>query len=273
MSADLLVVTEDGRGKRTAVGRYRATGRAAKGVRAATVHAPLVGALIVTDADELVLATSAAKVERIAVAQVPRLGRATRGVRLVKLGPDETVTAVALAPQADQANVTLSGPRIEATGVRFATPDQVNDPAVRVGRVALRPGEQFATAVVLHPASRPRPGDGARLAVPRGEWATSTVHAHSNYWCGHCGIQLEDPEAVYEHIDAAHASGPDEPNVTVSGGPGEASRLLPVGGGAEPAARLCWCGCGTPLRPDARRHARYFNATHRKRAQRSRGAA
>jgi hypothetical protein len=274
VNRSVLVVTEDGFGKRTDVARYRVTGRRAKGVRAIAGRSPLVGALIATDEDELVLVTSAAKVERIAVADLPRLGRATRGVRLIRLQDGERVTAAALASdrarEAEASDVTVSEPLTEASGLRLAASSTARDVAVRRGRVALRDGEDFAAAVVLHSPGRPRRGDGARLAVPRDEWAASEVHKWSAYWCSHCGEQFDDPEAVYGHIDAIHAVGSDRANVTVSGGRGEASGA-PIRGSSGP--RACACGCGTPLRPKARRQARYVNATHRKRGERQRRQA
>jgi DNA gyrase C-terminal domain, beta-propeller len=251
VSVDLLVVTDDGFGKRTPVDRYRRTSRAALGVRTASQGAPLIAALLVTDADELVIASSAGKVERIAMTEVPRVGRTARGAKLIQLGDGERVTAAGLVQElADEIDVAAEGLSVDG-------------PALRPGLVALRPGERFAVAAVLNPPAAPR-RTGSRMAVPRDEWARTEVHKHSAYWCGHCGEPFGHPEDVAAHIEAAHAENPagggadvDPADVTLSGA---------TVGNSGP--RLCGCGCGTPLPSGMRGHARYIDATHRRRGAR-----
>jgi hypothetical protein len=43
-----------------------------------------------------------------------------------------------------------------------------------------------------------------RGMVPADEWAETPVGKASTYHCGKCGMQLESPQAVYDHIDAEH---------------------------------------------------------------------
>ncbi len=99
----LLVATSGGYSKRTAMSDYPVQGRGGKGVL--TIQhdrrrGDLVGALIVTDVDELYAITSEAGVIRTAAKQVRRAGRQTKGVRLMNLG--EGTTLLAIARNADE---------------------------------------------------------------------------------------------------------------------------------------------------------------------------
>jgi len=94
----LLVVSDGGFGKRTALREYRRQGRAGYGVLTAKMpegRGQLVGALIVQDADEIFAITSAGVVIRMSVQPLRYLSRPTGGVKLVSLAPGSTVVAVA----------------------------------------------------------------------------------------------------------------------------------------------------------------------------------
>src|SRR3984957_12400762 len=96
---DLLVVTENGYGKRTNVSEYRKTKRGAMGVKTITLtdrKGGLVRALVVRDHVELVFISSGGMVQRTSVKGINRYGRASQGVRLMNLKDEDVVSAVAL---------------------------------------------------------------------------------------------------------------------------------------------------------------------------------
>ena len=94
----LLVVSDGGFGKRTALKEYRTQKRGGYGVLTAKMpegRGRLVGALIVQDADEIFAITSTGVVIRMSVHSLRYLSRPTGGVKLVSLAAGATVVAVA----------------------------------------------------------------------------------------------------------------------------------------------------------------------------------
>lgn len=94
----LLVATSGGYAKRTAIEEYPVQGRGGKGVLTVMFdrrRGKLVGALIVDDDSELYAITSGGGVIRTAARQVRKAGRQTKGVRLMNLGEDNTLLAIA----------------------------------------------------------------------------------------------------------------------------------------------------------------------------------
>ncbi|MBD3256879.1 DNA gyrase subunit A, partial [candidate division GN15 bacterium] len=94
----LLVVTENGYGKRTMIDDYRMTNRGGKGViniKPSQRNGEVVAIMEVLDTDELILITRKGIANRQAVENIKVIGRATQGVRLVKLDDDDFVTDVA----------------------------------------------------------------------------------------------------------------------------------------------------------------------------------
>ena len=81
---DLLVVTENGYGKRTLISQYRKTHRGAKGVKTIGLtekKGALAGALVVRDHQELVFISVGGMVQRTPAAGISRQGRSATGVR------------------------------------------------------------------------------------------------------------------------------------------------------------------------------------------------
>ena len=96
---DLLVITENGNGKRTLIAQYRKTNRGTKGVKTIGLNeakGALAGALVVRDHDELVFISREGMVQRTAAAGISRQGRSATGVRTMNLKQDDIVSAVAL---------------------------------------------------------------------------------------------------------------------------------------------------------------------------------
>ena len=95
---DLLIVTENGYGKRTAVSAYRVQKRGGKGIIAigkSTRNGAVVAAMRVAKTDELVLISSNGYVTRTAVSDIRRIGRNTQGVRIMALQNEETLVDAA----------------------------------------------------------------------------------------------------------------------------------------------------------------------------------
>jgi DNA gyrase subunit A len=101
--AELLVVTENGYGKRTAVAEYPVKGRGAMGVKTIQLteqKGGVAGALIVREHQDLVFISQQGMVQRTGVRGISRYGRSSQGVRLMNLREDDRVSAVALVVDA-----------------------------------------------------------------------------------------------------------------------------------------------------------------------------
>jgi len=118
---ELLVVTENGYGKRTPIAEYPVKGRGSMGVKTISLteaKGALGGALVVREHQELVFISQNGMVQRTSVRGINRYGRASQGVRVMNLREEDTVSAVALvveseapngAPTAEPASLSASG--------------------------------------------------------------------------------------------------------------------------------------------------------------------
>jgi DNA gyrase subunit A len=97
--ADLLVVTENGYGKRTRIDEYPVKGRGGLGVKTVQLteaKGRLAGARVVRDGYQVMLISTAGTVIRMPVEGIRRAGRATQGVIVMRLrGGDERVSTLA----------------------------------------------------------------------------------------------------------------------------------------------------------------------------------
>ena len=104
---ELLVVSEHGYGKRSALDEYRITNRGGKGVRAMNVT-DKTGALVsikdVNDGDDLMIINKSGITIRLRMRELRTIGRATQGVRLLKIGNNDEISSVAKVT-ADDAEV------------------------------------------------------------------------------------------------------------------------------------------------------------------------
>ncbi len=103
---ELLVVTENGYGKRTLISEYPAKGRATMGVKTIQLtenKGQLAGALVVREHQELVFISQNGMVQRTSVRGISRYGRASQGVRVMNIRDDDQVSAVALVVESDAA--------------------------------------------------------------------------------------------------------------------------------------------------------------------------
>jgi DNA gyrase subunit A len=103
---ELLVVTENGYGKRTEISDYPVKGRGTMGVKTITLtenKGALAGALVVREHQELVFISQNGMVQRTSVRGINRYGRASQGVRVMNIRDDDQVSAVALVVESDAA--------------------------------------------------------------------------------------------------------------------------------------------------------------------------
>jgi len=98
LDSDILVVSENGYGKRSSIEDYRITNRGGKGVKTINVTEKtgnLVAIKNVTDSDDLMIINKSGIAIRMAVADLRVMGRATQGVRLIKVKEKDAIAAVA----------------------------------------------------------------------------------------------------------------------------------------------------------------------------------
>jgi DNA gyrase subunit A len=98
MDANILVVSENGYGKRSSLDDYRITNRGGKGVKTISITdktGKLVSIKTVTDSDDLMIINKSGIAIRMEIASLRVMGRATQGVKLINLKGDDTIAAVA----------------------------------------------------------------------------------------------------------------------------------------------------------------------------------
>ena len=106
---DVLPVTENGYGKRTAVSEYGVQNRGGMGLKTYQITektGALVGAVRTAGNEDLLLVSNDGTIIRMAVDSISRFGRATQGVRLMKPNPGASVVAVAHAQREDEGETT-----------------------------------------------------------------------------------------------------------------------------------------------------------------------
>ncbi len=110
---ELLVVTENGYGKRTPIAEYPVKGRGTMGVltiKLTTKKGGLAGALIVRPHQELIFISQSGMVQRTSVSGISKMGRATQGVRVMNLKANDAVSAVALVVESTNGDGNGSEP-------------------------------------------------------------------------------------------------------------------------------------------------------------------
>lgn len=103
---EILVVTENGYGKRTPVNDYRLSNRGGKGIKTATIterNGNIVCITSVNGQEDLMVVTNSGVIIRIDIQDISQNGRAAQGVRLIKLSDDQFVSTVAKVSEEDKA--------------------------------------------------------------------------------------------------------------------------------------------------------------------------
>jgi DNA gyrase subunit A len=120
---NVMVVSENGYGKRSVVDDYRITNRGGKGVKTINITEKTGGLIAikkVTDDDDLMIINKSGIAIRLHVDTIRVLGRATQGVRLINLGAKDAIAAVSRVPRADDEEEELEGTPEEGTPVERA---------------------------------------------------------------------------------------------------------------------------------------------------------
>ena len=112
---DVLVLSENGYGKRTDLDEYRITNRGGKGVKTINVTdktGKLISIQAVTDDNDLMIINRSGLTIRTSVDQIRVAGRATQGVRVINLREGDSIASVTAVPKTDEDEVVEA---VEAT--------------------------------------------------------------------------------------------------------------------------------------------------------------
>ena len=110
--SDVLVVSENGYGKRSSIEDYRITNRGGKGVKTINMTEKtgnLIALLDVTDEDNLMIINKSGLTIRLDVSTLRVMGRNTQGVRLINLRNDDAIAAVAKVSASKEENLPEEG--------------------------------------------------------------------------------------------------------------------------------------------------------------------
>jgi DNA gyrase subunit A len=110
MSSEILVVAENGYGKRSSLDEYRITNRGGKGVKTLNITektGQLISINSVTDADDLMIINKSGLTIRMAVEDLRVMGRATQGVKLINIKGNDSIAAVTKVMKDDPAEIEL----------------------------------------------------------------------------------------------------------------------------------------------------------------------
>lgn len=112
MNSEILVVAENGYGKRSSLDEYRVTNRGGKGVKTLNITektGKLVSINSVTDADDLMIINKSGLTIRMAVEDLRVMGRATQGVRLINIKGNDSIAAVTKVMKEDEVEAAIEG--------------------------------------------------------------------------------------------------------------------------------------------------------------------
>jgi DNA gyrase subunit A len=107
---DILVISENGFGKRSILDDYRITNRGGKGVKTINITdktGELIAIKAVTDEEDLMIITQIGIAIRLSVSGLRVMGRATQGVRLINLREGDQIAAATQVPSAEEDNSKL----------------------------------------------------------------------------------------------------------------------------------------------------------------------
>ncbi|MBP3482246.1 MAG: DNA gyrase subunit A [Alistipes sp.] len=105
---DVLVLSENGYGKRTDLDEYRVTNRGGKGVKTINVTektGKLISIQAVTDENDLMIINRSGLTIRTSVSQIRLAGRATQGVRIINLREGDAIASVMAVPSSEEESV------------------------------------------------------------------------------------------------------------------------------------------------------------------------
>ena len=109
---DVLVLSENGFGKRTDLEEYRITNRGGKGVKTINITektGKLISLQAVTDQNDLMIINRSGITIRTAVDQIRLAGRATQGVKIINLREGDTIASVMAVPKSEDETEVIEG--------------------------------------------------------------------------------------------------------------------------------------------------------------------
>jgi DNA gyrase subunit A len=121
MESNILVVSENGYGKRSSLEDYRITNRGGKGVKTISITdktGHLVSIKNVTDEDDLMIINKSGIAIRMAVEDLRVMGRATQGVKLINLKGSDSIAAVAKVMKEEEEESDESAVETEGSDVQ-----------------------------------------------------------------------------------------------------------------------------------------------------------
>ena len=127
----VLVVSQNGYGKRTDIEDYRVTNRGGKGVKTINITektGELVAIKDVTDNDDLMIINKSGIVIRIGLRELRVMGRATQGVRLITFKGDDAIASITKVEHEDDVEVELENPEGESPEKEDETSSEPNLP-------------------------------------------------------------------------------------------------------------------------------------------------
>ena len=116
---DVLVLSENGYGKRTDLDEYRITNRGGKGVKTINITektGKLISIQAVTDDNDLMIINRSGLTIRTAVCQIRLAGRATQGVRIINLREGDAIASVMAVPAAGEEEEVQPAEGVETGG-------------------------------------------------------------------------------------------------------------------------------------------------------------
>ena len=127
MNSEILVVAENGYGKRSSLDEYRITNRGGKGVKTLNITektGSLISINAVTDADDLMIINKSGLTIRMAVEDLRVMGRATQGVKLINIKGNDSIAAVTKVMKDDVEEVVVDedGNIVEAEAIERVKP-------------------------------------------------------------------------------------------------------------------------------------------------------
>jgi DNA gyrase subunit A len=127
MNSEILVVAENGYGKRSSLDEYRITNRGGKGVKTLNITektGKLISINAVTDADDLMIINKSGLTIRMAVEDLRVMGRATQGVKLINIKGNDSIAAVTKVMKDDVVEVVVDedGNVIETEAIERVKP-------------------------------------------------------------------------------------------------------------------------------------------------------
>ena len=122
---DVLVLSENGYGKRTDLDEYRITNRGGKGVKTINITektGKLISIQAVTDDNDLMIINRSGLTIRTAVSQIRVAGRATQGVRIINLREGDAIASVMAVPGSEEELAAVEGGENPAPAATDETP-------------------------------------------------------------------------------------------------------------------------------------------------------